>query len=514
MRKVMKEQRVLGSEDISKIEIDLRCRDEMPKLLLGLQYIYCTDEIREAVFKILEDMIPSGTDKNNGRPGMELWKILVLGCIRLNDNCDYDKLQDLANNHRKLREMLGHGIVDHEFYYPQQTLKDNVSLFTPEILDRINQVVVKAGHRLIYQKKNEKIGLKGKCDSFVVETDVHYPTDVNLLFDAIRKVVTLLSRLCREVGINGWRKSNYNLKVIKGLYRKIQKLRRSTCKDEKKKAARDEQIKQAYMYYVSVVEYFLDRAAESLIELEKTNITSTSDECGIIGIFNVVKVLEIKHFVEHAYRQTEQIRRRVFFGERIPHEEKVFSLFEPHTEWISKGKAGVPQELGLRVCIVEDQHHFILHHRVMEQENDAMVAVPMVRDTKNKFKNLKSCSFDKGFYSPSNKRKLSELLESPILPKKGRMSQADKELGDSAEFAKGRRQHSGVESAINALENHGLDRCLDHGIDGFKRYVGLAVLSRNIHILGNVIHKKKVKASKRRDKPKNQSQRLHDQKAA
>lgn len=507
----MEEQRVLGSEGISKIEIDLRSRDEMPKILLGLQYIYCTDEIREEVFNILENMIPSRVDKNNGRPGMELWKILVLGCVRLNDNCDYDKLHDLANNHRKLREMLGHGIVDSAYYYRLQTLKDNVSLFTPEILDRINQVVVKAGHRLIYQKKNEKNCLKGKCDSFVVETDVHYPTDINLLFDAIRKVITLISRLCSEVGINGWRKSTYNLKTIKGLYRKIQKLRRSTSRDEKKKVARDEQIKQAYMDYVSVVEYFLDRTAGSLIELEKAN---TSEEYGNISISKEAIILEIERFVAHAYRQTEQIRRRVFFGEKIPHEEKVFSLFEEHTEWISKGKAGVPQELGMRVCIVEDQHHFILHHRVMEKESDAMIAVSMVRDTKNKFNKLRSCSFDKGFYSPENQKALSEILEMSILARKGRLSQADKEFTGSDEFVKGRRQHSGVESAINALENHGLDRCLDHGLAGFKRYVGLAVLSRNIHVLGNIVHKKKVKSLKRREKQNNQRQSLQDQKAA
>ncbi len=190
MRKVIQKQRVLGSIDISKIEIDLRSRDEMPKLLLGLQYIYCTDEIREEVFEILESMIPSGTDKNNGRPGMELWKILVLGCVRLSHNCDYDKLHDFSNNHRGLREMLGHGLVDSAYYYRLQTLKDNVSLFTPQILDGINQVVVKGGHNLIYGKKNEEICLKGKCDSFVVETDVHYPTDINLLWDAIGKVIT------------------------------------------------------------------------------------------------------------------------------------------------------------------------------------------------------------------------------------------------------------------------------------------------------------------------------------
>jgi len=496
MRKVIEDQKVLGSLDISKVEIDLRSRDGIPKILLGLQHIYCTDEVREAVFKILEEIVPSGTDKNNGRPGMELWKILVLGCVRLSDNCDYDKLQDSANNHRTLREMLGHGLVDKKFYYSLQTLKDNVSLFTPEILERINQIVVNTGYRLIYQKKNEKIDLKGKCDSFVVETNVHYPTNINLLFDAIRKVITLLSRLHHEFGINGWRKSTHNLKTIKALYRKIQKLRRSTSKDEKKQADRDEKIKQAYMTYISVVEYFLDRAEESLKKLEAVQPVMS----GIKTLFSCVGISEIERFVSHAYKQIDQIRRRKFFNEKIPHEEKIFSLFEEHTEWISKGKAGVPQELGLRVCIVEDQHRFILHHRVMEEENDKMVAVSMVRETQEKFEHLTICSFDKGFYSPENKKALSELLKTPILPKKGRMSQAETEFANNESFIKGRRQHSGVESAINALENHGLDRCLDHGITGFKRYVGLAVLSRNIHVLGNIIHKEKVKALKKREK--------------
>jgi IS5 family transposase len=514
MRKVIQEQRVLGSEDISRIEIDLSCRDEMPKIMLGFQYIYCTKKIREEVFKILEDIIPSKISKKNGRPGMELWKILVLGCVRLNNNCDYDKLQDFANNHRMLREMLGHGLIDKHHYYRLQTLKDNVSLFTPEILSRINHVVVKAGHRLTYQKKNENIGIKGKCDSFVLKTDSHYPTDINLLLDAIRIVISSISRLCSKVGINGWRKSNYNLKTLKGLYRKIQKLRRSTSKDEKKKTIRDEKIKQAYEDYLSVVKCFLDRAEESLLELKEPEGAVSGTVQEKMGACDWDKVLYIERFLSHAHRQIDQIKRRVFSGEKIPHEEKVFSLFEEHTEWISKGKAGVPQELGLRVCIVEDQHHFILHHRVMEKESDTMVAVEMVRETKKNFNNLKSCSFDKGFYSPNNRIKLSELLETSILPKKGRISQADKELADSEEYAKGRQQHAGVESAINALENHGLDRCLDHGITGFKRYVALAVLSRNIHVLGNIIHKKKVKSLKRRDKPKNQSMSCHSQKAA
>ena len=98
----------------------------------------------------------------------------------------------------------------------------------------------------------------------------------------------------------------------------------------------------------------------------------------------------------------DQTTRRVIHGEVIPHEEKVFSIFEPHTEWISKGKAGVPVELGVKVCILEDQHQFILHHRVMEKETDEQVCIPMVVEAKKRFPKLNACSFDKGFHSPAN----------------------------------------------------------------------------------------------------------------
>jgi hypothetical protein len=153
MRKTIDPQMQIGQVDISQIEFDLRSRDEIPKLLMGLQYIYCTPEIRQEVFKILEEMVPEGTDTNNGRPGMLLWKILVLGTLRLNCNWDYDKVKEMADNHLTLRKMLGHSGWDDRYLYPIQTIKDNVSLFTPEILDKINRIVVKAGHNLVKKKR-------------------------------------------------------------------------------------------------------------------------------------------------------------------------------------------------------------------------------------------------------------------------------------------------------------------------------------------------------------------------
>ena len=156
MRKTYDPQMTFGQTPIENIKIDMRSRDEIPKLLLGLKHIFCNIELRKAVFEILETVTPEKVDSKNGRPGMDLWKILVMGTIRLNCNWDYDKLQEIVNNHKTIRQMLGHGMMDDDKTYPLQTLKDNVSLLTPEILDQINTVVVKEGHKLLFKKKTRR----------------------------------------------------------------------------------------------------------------------------------------------------------------------------------------------------------------------------------------------------------------------------------------------------------------------------------------------------------------------
>ena len=153
MRQVMNPQFKLGEIPIADIKIDLKSRDDIPPLLLGLQYIYTNLELRSQVFSILEEVLSPDVDRNNGRPGMEQWKIFVLGVVRLNLNCDYDHVQELANNHKTLRQMLGHATFADEYQYNLQTLKDNVSLLTPDILDRINKLVVNAGHKLVKKRR-------------------------------------------------------------------------------------------------------------------------------------------------------------------------------------------------------------------------------------------------------------------------------------------------------------------------------------------------------------------------
>lgn len=476
MRKILREQVKMGEMDIAAVKIEVDSRDEIPQLLRGLQYIYAAPVLRRRIFDILFELIPDDVQIDNGRNGMDLWKILVLGMIRLNCKWDYDKLQEIANNHVTLRQILGHGLLDMEARYPRQTLCDNIRWFTPQILDKINKVVVEAGHRVLGMAPD--LPLTARCDSFVVETNVHFPTDINLLWDSARKVLTLIHRLSAEIGIDGWRQSPYLIHKVKGLYRAVQTSR----ENEKDKTKGNAASLATTRNYIDAVGELVVRAMESIKHCRPDNPRHEE------------MVEQILCFCGDAKTLIRQIERRCFKGETIPHDEKIFSIFERHTEWISKGKAGISQELGLRVAIVECSSGFVLHHRIMEQETDEEIAVPIIKDTKARFKSLHACSFDKGFHSPDNQEKLAELLGFCVLPKKGKLNGTQREHESMDRFKELRRTHAAVESGINALEHHGLDRVLDHGLEGFERYVALSIVARNIQLLGRKLQEKELEA--------------------
>lgn len=284
MRNVQNHQATLGEQDIAKIKINMKSRDDIPVILLGLQYIYSTPEVRQQVFDVLSQMLPNSkvdsskkASSKTGRSGMDQWKILVLGSLRLGLNTDYDRIHDLANYHDLIRQMLGHGREafgegkdENPTEYSLQSIKDNLALFTPEILDQINQIVIRAGHTLV--KKRPKNGqteeLHGRCDSFVLETNVHFPTDTNLLYDAVRKVIAESAQLAERYNLKGWRQYNYNIKKLKSQLRIIQKLRHSTSNDEEKKRVRAELIQQEHQTYIDMATQWIERSKQTLQQVE------------------------------------------------------------------------------------------------------------------------------------------------------------------------------------------------------------------------------------------------------
>jgi hypothetical protein len=309
---------------------------------------------------------------------------------------------------------------------------------------------------------------------------VHYPTDINLLNDAVRKTLEEGHSLAEAEQIDGWRQTRHLIKGFKRQYRKLQKA--------KQRHTSAEDLEAEYLSYLTLALDHLGRA-----ELLRVALRAK----GVMG----QQTAQLEQYLYYGRLLEDQIYRRCLLGETIPHEEKIFSIFQPHTEWISKGKAGVPVELGIRVNIVEDQHQFILHHQVAQQQTDEKVAMGITRETKARYAQLQAMSFDKGYHSPENQRLLPRLVEQVTLPKKGRLNQQEQAREQSDIFQTHRRHHSAVESAINALQQGGLDVCPDHGIKGFKRYVALAVLARNIKRIGAIIRQQQIEKEQRKRGP-------------
>jgi hypothetical protein len=191
-------------------------------------------------------------------------------------------------------------------------------------------------------------------------------------------------------------------------------------------------------------------------------------------------------FKEYLDKHIDLVRRRLIYNEKIPHEEKMFSLFEPHTEWIKKGKTRPQVELGLRIAVATDQDGFILDYLIMQDQQDVDIAVPFGKRLLDRY-SINSLSFDKGFWNPDNFKELNDSVNHLVMPKKGRLSKTDKEREQEKTFRALRHKHSAVESAINCLEHHGLNQCPDKGIVGFKRYTAIGVLAYNLHKLGNIL---------------------------
>ena len=193
--------------------------------LKGLQHIWCDEALRARLFVLLDEHILPEADRTVGRPGMDLWQILVLGVLKQGLGCDFDRLHDLTNHHQTIRAFLGHGDFDDQTRYEYQTVVDNVSLLTPELLSAVGRLVVESGHKVAKKKLGEP--LRGRCDSFVVETDVHYPTDVSLLWDAVRCLLRETGLTAEQYAVRGWRQWRHLSREVKKLFNKVRSTRRA-----------------------------------------------------------------------------------------------------------------------------------------------------------------------------------------------------------------------------------------------------------------------------------------------
>jgi len=203
---------------------------------------------------------------------------------------------------------------------------------------------------------------------------------------------------------------------------------------------------------------------------------------------------ELRKFMGLAERVRDCAERRVLRGESVPNADKIFSLFEEHTELIRRGKTPNPIQFGHRVMVWEDRFGFIVHYEVVAK---GLVDSDIAKESLTKAQakvggKIKEASLDRGFDSPANRRELPEVADEICMPIRGYKQAEEQEAEATEQFQKLRRRHAGIESAINALEfSNGLERCRDKTENGYQRYVGIAILGRNLHVLGKLILSKR-----------------------
>ena len=280
----------------------------------------------------------------------------------------------------------------------------------------------------------------------------------------------------------GWRKHRDWLGKIKGRFNTANRVMFRGGR------RREERLQESVLAYLQ-----LSRQLSGKIKSSKADLRRLSVE----GDIKMLKYMELLYFEEMLDKHIDLVKRRIIFKEEIPHEEKVFSLFESYTRWVNKGKAGGRIELGLPLAIASDRYGFILEHYVMEDEVDVDVAV-LLGERLLKWGRIESLSFDKGFWSPQNYRRLCHRVGQLVMPKKGRLDKQETQREGNKKFKQLRHQHAAVESDINALEHHGLNRCPDRGLDHFKRYAALGILALNLHHLGNVLLEADRKPARRK----------------
>jgi len=466
MRNRFEQQYSIGRRLIKDTPIKLKHKDKLDELIAAMKAIYCHPEYNQRLFTVLERHL-LGDKKRTGRPGMDLWCIFVLSQVRLCLNMDYGWVYNLANNHLSIRWLMG---VETEYSFKRiefsyQNIYDNVTLFNDEMVKEINSIVLEFGHGEVF-KKNETTALRFKTDSFVVESNVHFPTDYNLLWDSARKCIDgVCVFLGKYKNLQGWRKIKSWKSELKGLMRELGK---ATASGGKGKEQREAKAARSY----------INKATALYAKLEKE-----VPQLPIVDDQDLALVISLEYFMQLLLKHIDLVDRRIIKGETIPHEEKMFSIFETYTEWIKKGKSRPSVELGKKLAITTDQFDLIVDYQVMEHEQDRDIVIALADRLLTKYK-IESWSFDKGYWGKQNKQLLQLEVPKVIMPKLGKRNQQEEAEETSRPFKRLKNKHSAIESNINELEHRGLDRCPDRGYPHFKNYIGLGVCAYNLKKMG------------------------------
>jgi len=422
------------------------------------------DQHGELVDKVRQDLIRGLKRPETGREGLNAQQVLRSFTLKTIKNWDL----------RELRERITDGMTLRIFttFFARRVPKHDAfnrafNRLTPPTVRAVNEIVVRAAVDLRLEN-----GKKLRVDTTVVESDIHFPTDSTLLWDSVRVITRTAKRLVSKLP-GGLRFSNHTRQAR----RRMQEIQRMTPLQR-----RDQQVPK-YRKLIKLTGRVV-QAARQVIENSKG--TCGTDAQSTILIEALSKQLE--HYCSLADRVIDQARRRVLEGEQVPNEDKIFSIFEPHTDCIKRGKAQKPVEFGHKVFLAESAIGLITDYHVLDRNPpDERHVGPSLTHHKRIFGAAPELyATDRGFYSPTNVELCrTEGVVNECLPQRGGKKTPEREAHEkSRPFRKGQRFRAGVEGRISVLlRGRGMRRCTKKGRERFDVFVGVAVLANNLMII-------------------------------
>lgn len=411
-------------------------------------------EISRLVFN---DILGKNVSSKTGCPGMSADQILRALIVKQMNGFSYDELAFHLADSITYRRFCNLGAMDGN--PSKSALQQNISRITHETLEKINRIILRAA-----REKDVEKGRKARIDCTVTETNIHPPTDSSLLFDCVRTLARLLGEASEIIDIPF---SDHTRRA---------KRRLNNILNSRKKNIRDNHYKDL-LKVTNLTMNYASLATEALREIDPVD-----DFNGWLLASALSK--ELERYIELTRKVITQTKRRVFNDESVPPEDKVVSIFEPHTDIIKKNNRDT--EFGHKLCLAFGASSMILDCTIEEgNPADSTLAEKMVERQEEIYGQVpRQVAFDGGFASKENLVNIKDKGVKDVMFHKKRGLKVSDMVKSSWVYKRLRNFRAGAEGCISFIKRClGLSRCTWKGFDHFKQYVFGSVVTANLLIL-------------------------------
>jgi len=393
---------------------------------------------------------------SKGRDGYTSEQLLRALIVMFLEGQGYRGTVVLIENSEFLRHFVRLGIksaMDYTF------LNRAFSSLSATTMEKMNAVLT--GYAITQEMISSE---KQRMDTTAYETNIHYPTDSSLLWDSFRTLARLVSTIKGELP-----QLDLQHRFHDGKVRELTIFIARNASSKRKNTQRE--VESRYTTLINRVRWIHGVGLQVCQKAFAAGYT----------------VEELSHYLPLVEQIVDQAHRRIIQGETVPSDEKLYSLFEEHTELIIRGKAGKPIEFGHKILLAQTGEKYIHHYNVMKKQvDDKDLLLPAIEAHKEMFGEYPHVlSTDKGFYESMEQiHSLEKIIPVVSISKKGRRTQAEYERETTEEFIDGQRFRAGSEGSISVLKRaFKLGKCFFKGFKNYAASVGFAVLCHNLVLL-------------------------------